>query len=101
VAGGRVEAPALTDDAVLGTAGAAAGSPPRFALKYAAVVDADTFRQERALGPRSLLVAAAHLGSTRLIDNVSLAPASPGEPQPVPKTSAYLVEDATAGKEGH
>ena len=101
VAGGRVEAPALTDDAVLGTAGAAAGRPPRFALKYVAVVNADTFRQERTLGPRSLLVAAAHLGSTRLIDNVSLAPASPGEPQPVPKTSAYLAEDATAGKEGH
>jgi pantoate--beta-alanine ligase len=47
--------------------------PPRFDLDYVAVVDADTFAQERELGPRSLLVAAARLGVTRLIDNLELA----------------------------
>ncbi len=48
----------------------------RFDLDYIALVDADTFAQERALRPRSLLVAAARLGATRLIDNVELAPAT-------------------------
>ena len=36
-----------------------AASRPGFAVEYVAVVDAATFREERALGPRSLLVAAA------------------------------------------
>ncbi len=76
-------------------------SRPGFAVKYVAVVDAATFRRERALGPRSLLVAAARLGTTRLIDNISLAVAAPGELQPISETGAYLTEDATAGKEGH
>ena len=79
----------------------ASASRPGFAIEYVAVVDAATFRQERALGPRSLLVAAARLATTRLIDTISLAAAAPGEPQPIPETSAYLTEDATAGKEGH
>jgi hypothetical protein len=47
--------------------------PPRFDLDYVAVVDADTFAQESELGPQSLLVAAARLGVTRLIDNLELA----------------------------
>jgi len=52
-------------------------------IDYVAVVDADTFRQERTIGPRALLVAAVRLGSTRLIDNIPLT------------TSAYPAEDAT------
>ncbi|MBN2204263.1 MAG: pantoate--beta-alanine ligase [Thermoleophilia bacterium] len=48
--------------------------PPRFDLDYIAVVDADTFVQEAELGSRSLLVAAARLGVTRLIDNLELTP---------------------------
>jgi len=92
---------ALAGDGADGTADTAAGGPPRFALEYVAVVDADTFCKERALGPRSLLVAAARLGTTRLIDNLSLAPALPSERPPVRKTSAYLAKDATAGKEDH
>jgi pantoate--beta-alanine ligase len=88
-------AAALAGGGADGTA-ATAGGPPHFAVEYVAVVDAATFRKERILGPRSLLVVAAHLGTTRFIDNVSLAPASPGEPRPVPKTSAYLAKDATA-----
>ncbi len=52
-------------------------------LDYLAVVDADTFRPERAIGRRSLLIAAARLGTTRLIDNVTLSP------------SAYPPGDAT------
>lgn len=73
---------------------------PRFKLEYLAVVDEDTFVPEGDLGPRSRLVAAAVLGSTRLIDNVSVsvpaadrsAPAH-GATSPV---SAYPAKDATA-----
>jgi pantoate--beta-alanine ligase len=62
-------------------------APPdaqRFDLDYLAIVDADTFKPQTTLEPRSLLIAAARLGSTRLIDNVALTP------------SAYPAEDATA-----
>jgi pantoate--beta-alanine ligase len=64
---------------------AADGTPerPRFALDYLAVVDEDTFVPEGTLGPRSRLVVAAHLGSTRLIDTIKL-------------DSAYPAKDATA-----
>lgn len=73
---------------------------PRFQLEYLAVVDEDTFVPEGALGPRSRLVVAARLGSTRLIDNISVAvpprdqthPASPG----ATLFSAYPAEDATS-----
>ncbi len=58
-------------------------SRPRFELDYLAVVDEDTFVPEGALGPRSRLVVAARLGSTRLIDTISVA-------------SAYPAKDATA-----
>ena len=64
--------------------GEASPAAPRFDLDYLAIVDADTFRPQTTLGPRSLLVAAARLGATRLIDNVSLSP------------SAYPATDATA-----
>jgi pantoate--beta-alanine ligase len=57
---------------------------PHFDLDYLAIVDADTFQPESILGPRSLLIAAARLGATRLIDNVTLCP------------SAYPATDATA-----
>jgi pantoate--beta-alanine ligase len=56
---------------------------PRFALDYLAVVDEATFVPEGELGSRSRLVIAARLGSTRLIDNISVA-------------SAYPAKDATA-----
>ena len=55
---------------------------PRFELDYLAVVDEDTFVPEGSLGPRSRLIVAARLGSTRLIDNIKL-------------TSAYPAKDAT------
>ena len=41
---------------------------PRFELEYAAVVDEGNFVPEGPLGPRSRLVVAARLGSTRLIE---------------------------------
>ncbi len=44
---------------------------PGLAYDYAALVDPDTFEPARREGP-ALLVAAVRLGSTRLIDNVSL-----------------------------
>jgi pantoate--beta-alanine ligase len=66
--------PATIDDAL---------ARPRFALDYLAVVDEDTFVPEGALGPRSRLVVAARLGSTRLIDTIKL-------------NSAYPAKDATA-----
>jgi pantoate--beta-alanine ligase len=62
----------------------ASPAAPRFDLDYLAIVDADTFQPQSTLGPRSLLIAAAHLGPTRLIDNVPLSP------------SAYPAKDATA-----
>jgi pantoate--beta-alanine ligase len=71
---------------------------PRFQIDYLAVVDEDTFVPEGALGPRSRLVAAARLGSTRLIDNVSVAVSASGDltvPSSSP-VSAYPAKDATA-----
>ena len=75
---------------------------PSFAVDYVAVVDGDSFVAESSIGPHSLLIAAARLGATRLLDNISLAPSlaptMPGDPsarsatQPV---SAYPVGDAT------
>jgi len=64
--------------------GEAPPAAPRFDLDYLAIVDADTFQPQTTFGPRSLLVAAARLGATRLTDNVSLSP------------SAYPAKDATA-----
>jgi pantoate--beta-alanine ligase len=64
--------------------GEAPPAAPRFDLDYLAIVDADTFQPQSTLGPRSLLVVAASLGATRLIDNVPLSP------------SAYPAKDATA-----
>ena len=64
--------------------GEAPPAAPRFDLDYLAIVDADTFQPQSTIGPRSLLIAAARLGPTRLIDNVTLSP------------SAYPATDATA-----
>lgn len=64
--------------------GEAPPAAPRFDLDYLAIVDADTFQPQSALGPRSLLIAAARLGPTHLIDNVTSSP------------SAYPAKDATA-----
>jgi len=64
--------------------GEAPPAAPRFDLDYLAIVDADTFQAQSTLGRRSLLIAAARLGPTRLIDNVTLSP------------SAYPATDATA-----
>jgi len=73
---------------------------PTFGLDYLAVVDADTFVQTTELGPRSVLVVAAHLGSIRLIDNLSLAAPAAGRPLTTSSSSAYPAKDATARKEG-
>jgi pantoate--beta-alanine ligase len=64
--------------------GPAGSSRPSFSIDYLAAVDADTFAQTDTLGPRTLLIAAARLGKTRLLDNISLSP------------SAYPGRDATA-----
>ena len=61
----------------------AAGEAPEFAIDYLAVVDADSFNHTQAIGPRTLLIAAVRLGSTRLLDNVFLSP------------SAHLTQGAT------
>ena len=66
---------------------------PRFQLDYLAVVDEDTFVPEGDLGPRSRLVVAARLGSTRLIDTISVAAGDSAAPSP---PSAYPVQDATS-----
>ena len=69
---------------------------PAFALDYLAVVDADTFVRAAELGARSVLVVAARLGSTRLIDSLSLAAPAAGEPVTTSSSSAYPAKDATA-----
>lgn len=83
-------------DRVAATKGQRRPEPLQFELDYVAVVDADTFAQERELGPRSLLVAAARLGATRLIDNLELAPVA--APVADRSPSAYPAGDVTATK---
>lgn len=65
---------ALPEDAIAAVTAALTSrtDEPRFAVEYVAVVHADTFEQEREIGPDSLLIAAARLGATRLIDNIPL-----------------------------
>ena len=77
--------------------GQVAPGAPRFTIDYIAAVDADTFVQESEIGARSLLIGAARLGVTRLIDNVPLGvPAPSGRPaMSHASTSAYPAEDAT------
>jgi pantoate--beta-alanine ligase len=83
------------DDRLVELKGQAPPGPPHFDIDYVAVVDADTFTQESAVGPRSLFIAAARLGATRLIDNIPLA--APGAGRSVASsTSAYPSGDATA-----
>ena len=67
-----------------GTAPSPAGARAPLEVDYVDVVDADSFEKRQIIGPRSLLVAALRLGSTRLIDNIALAP-----------SSAYPAGDAT------
>jgi pantoate--beta-alanine ligase len=55
-------------------AGDAPPEPPRFHIDYLDIVDADTFEQQREIGARSLMIACGRLGTTRLLDSVSLAP---------------------------
>ena len=75
---------------------------PRFELDYLAVVDADTFVPEGTLGPRSRLVIAARLGSTRLIDNIPVGVPLGDDCTDSPSSSvsstssAYPAKDATA-----
>ncbi len=64
--------PATVGDAVA----AALAAEARFAVEYVAVVDRDSFALPETLGERSLIVAAARLGTTRLIDNLPALPSS-------------------------
>ncbi|HET6476515.1 MAG TPA: pantoate--beta-alanine ligase [Thermoleophilia bacterium] len=86
--------PALAEGAAVGPGGRDPAGP-RFELDYLAVVDADSFVQTEELGPRSVLVVAARLGSTRLIDNLPLAVPAAGEPLTTSSSSAYPAKDAT------
>ena len=113
------------EDRVRELKGQAPPGPPRIHIEYLDVVDADTFGQQRELTPRSLMIACGRLGLTRLLDNVSLAPAagipsgvvisrgraavgSPGivsaaDTHDLPTVNpegAYLDQDATQRKEG-
>jgi pantoate--beta-alanine ligase len=75
------------DDVVAVTAMALLANPEdhvRLDIEYIAVVDGGSFQQvHQTIGPHGVLIAAASLGSTRLIDNIPLT------------TSAYPAEDAT------
>lgn len=79
-----------SDDVVAVTAMALLDNPEGHTpldIEYIAVVDGESFVQRHeAIGPRGQLVAAASLGSIRLIDNIPLTP------------SAYPAEDATIRK---
>jgi pantoate--beta-alanine ligase len=66
--------PAATPATVIAAVTAALSAEPRFAVEYVAVVDRDTFEQQKTLDVRSLIVAAARLGSIRLIDNLPALP---------------------------
>ncbi len=86
--------PALAPGGAVGPGGRDPAGP-RFELDYLAVVDADSFVPTAELGPRSVLVVAARLGSTRLIDNLPLAVPAADEPLTASSTSAYPAKDAT------
>lgn len=87
------EAPgANAEDVVVATTSALT---PAFEVDYLAVVDADSFDQAAELGPRSVLVVAARLGSTRLIDNLPLVVPAASEPLTSSSSSAYPAKDAT------
>jgi pantoate--beta-alanine ligase len=47
-----------------------------FDLEYLTIVDADTLEELQAPGPRMVAIAAARLGTTRLIDNMLIPPLS-------------------------
>ncbi len=55
-------------------------SEPLAQLDYAAAVDATTLEQPAVLGPQVRLLIAAHLGSTRLIDNSGVDVEPPASP---------------------
>ena len=63
-------------------------------MDYIAVVDDRTFEREHELGPHSLLIGAARLGATRLLDNIPLG-TDAGAAEPQHTTSAYPAADAT------
>ncbi len=85
-----------------GPNGRAPAAPPCIHIEYLDVVDADSFARERRLTPRSLLIACGRLGSTRLLDNVSLLPvtpdaaARPGAARPSTTATVSPVTTATA-----
>lgn len=87
-----------------GPDGDAPAAPPCIHIEYLDVVDADSFARERRLTPRSLLIACGRLGSTRLLDNVSLLPvtpdaaARPGAARP--STTATVSPVTTATPQG-
>ena len=96
------------DDRLRELKGQAPPAPPRIHVEYLDVVDADTFVQEREFTPRSLLIACGRLDSTRLLDNVPLAPdpvtssalaattpAGAADPTAPPHQGAYPARDAT------
>jgi pantoate--beta-alanine ligase len=58
------------------------GMEPLARLDYVAVVDEDTFEEVDRLRGRSRALIAAHIGSTRLIDNVPLRPGGVSENPP-------------------
>jgi pantoate--beta-alanine ligase len=66
----------VTPATVITSVTAALAAEPRFAVEYVAVVDRDTFEQQQTLDARSLIVVAARLGTTRLIDNLPALPSS-------------------------
>jgi len=77
LAGARVAARGGTADEVEEGVRAALASEPRFQLQYVEARRPDTLRRDSLPGPPLVIAVAAHLGATRLIDNVVVEKESP------------------------
>jgi hypothetical protein len=81
--------PGSADDAVDD-----ASTAPRFSVDYVDVVDPDTFEQvDDPTTTAALIIAAARLGGTRLLDNILV-----GDPNDPADAFAAIVAAATAGE---
>lgn len=72
-----------------------APSGPQFSVDYVDVVDPETFERVDEPTPGSLIIAAARLGETRLIDNLPI-----GEASEVDDQEAATEAARTSGKKG-
>ena len=100
VAGAAAVTAGETDPAAVASVVArTVGSEPRFGLDYAAAVDPDTLRSPAELTPgrEVRLLVAAHLGTTRLIDNLGTTVPTVSPDPAVSPAPARKADAACAG----